>query len=103
MPLGLLTDGDSWSEHSLLNRHRSPISVVALSPVTVLSVYEQDLWSLITAQPRLGERVIARSATSADHLALPFLRVLMHLERAGTGVAAAAAVRGMDEEVGEPA
>ena len=31
-PIGLLSKGDSWAEHSLLNRQRSPIAVVALSP-----------------------------------------------------------------------
>ena len=33
-PIGLLGRGDSWSEHSLLNQLRSPIAVVALSPLT---------------------------------------------------------------------
>jgi signal-transduction protein with cAMP-binding, CBS, and nucleotidyltransferase domain len=36
-PIGLLGRGDSWSEHSLLNRQPSPIAVVALSPVTMLT------------------------------------------------------------------
>ena len=37
-PLGLLGRGDSWSEHSLLNRLRSSIAVVALSPLTLLTL-----------------------------------------------------------------
>ncbi len=81
VPLGLLSDGDSWSEHTLLNRQRSPISVVALTPVTLLSIDEQDFRALITTHTTFRERVIARSATSADRLALPFLRALTHMER----------------------
>jgi CRP-like cAMP-binding protein len=82
VPLGLLTDGDSWSEHSLLNRRRSPISVVALSPTIVLSVDEQNFRALVNAHATFRERIIARSASSADRLALPFLRALMHMEKA---------------------
>ena len=37
-PLGLLGHGESWSEHSLLNDQRSPITVVALSPMRLLSI-----------------------------------------------------------------
>jgi CRP-like cAMP-binding protein len=82
VPLGLLGAGESWSEHSLLNRYRSPISVVALSPATLLSVDEQRFWGLVADQQTFRERILARSAASADRLALPFLRALMHMERA---------------------
>ncbi len=84
--LGLLGAGDSWSEHSLLNGYRSPISVVALSPATVLTVSEQRFWALVTEHEAFRERIVARSADSADRLALPFLRALMHMERAGSGI-----------------
>jgi CRP-like cAMP-binding protein len=82
VPLGLLGAGESWSEHSLLNRYRSPISVVALSPATVLSVDEQRFWGLVADHQAFRERIVARSAASADRLALPFLRALMHMEKA---------------------
>ncbi|HEY2213450.1 MAG TPA: cyclic nucleotide-binding domain-containing protein [Acidimicrobiales bacterium] len=81
VPLGLLGAGESWSEHSVLNRYRSPISVVALSPTTVLSVDEQRFWGLVADHQAFRERIVARSAASADRLALPFLRALMHMER----------------------
>jgi len=97
VPLELLTDGDSWSDHSLLNRHRSPISVVALSPTTVLSVGEQDFWVLVNEHETFRERIIARSATSADRLALPFLRALIHMERVAPGRVVDGAVGGVAE------
>lgn len=80
--LGLLGVGESWSEHSILNQHRSPISVVALSPVTTLSAGDRDLWAMVNRSETFRDRIVNRSATSADRLALPVLRALLHMEKA---------------------
>jgi len=81
-PLGLLGVGQSWGEHSLLNRQRSPISVVAFSPMTVLSVARRAFLALPPRHPVVAERIVTRSATSADRLALPVYRALVHMEEA---------------------
>jgi CRP-like cAMP-binding protein len=81
-PLGLLGHGESWSEHSIMNGQRSPISVVALSPVRALSITAWDFHGLARSHPVLYGRIAARSATSADRLALPVYRALVHMERA---------------------
>lgn len=83
MPIGLLGRGDSWSEHSLLNGMRSPISVVALSPLTVLALDQRRFFMVPEGHPVLAGRLVARSATSADRLALPVYNALVHLEQAG--------------------
>ena len=77
-PLGLLTKGDSWSEHSLLNGMRSPIAVVALSPLTLFTVHLQRFFALPEDHPVLAGRLVARSAASPDRLALPVLNALAH-------------------------
>jgi CRP-like cAMP-binding protein len=81
-PLGLLGQGESWSEHSLLNGQRSPISVVALSPVRVLSITSRQFDGLADSHPEVSRRIAARSASSADRLALPVYRALLHMEKA---------------------
>jgi CRP-like cAMP-binding protein len=78
-PVGLVGAGDSWCEHSLLNDLRSPIGVVALSPVSLLSVSKEQFFTLPEDHPLLAGRLVARSATSADRLALPVLNALIHL------------------------
>ena len=45
-PIGLLGRGDSWSEHSLLNQHASPIAVVALSPLTLLTLSRRQFFEI---------------------------------------------------------
>jgi CRP-like cAMP-binding protein len=82
-PIGLLGRGDSWSEHSLLNHQPSPIAVVALSPLTLLTLREREFFAIPEQHPVLAGRLVARSATSADRLALPVLNALRHLERRG--------------------
>ena len=82
-PIGLLGRGDSWSEHSLLNRLRSPIAVVALSPLTLLTLSLRQFFAVPEHHPVLAGRLVARSATSADRLALPVFNALVHLR--GTG------------------
>jgi signal-transduction protein with cAMP-binding, CBS, and nucleotidyltransferase domain len=81
--IGLLGRGDSWSEHSLLNRLRSPITVVALSPLTLLTLGEREFFAIPEHHPVLAGRLVALSATSADRLALPIYNALRHLERRG--------------------
>lgn len=85
-PIGLLGRGDSWSEHSLLNQLRSSIAVVALSPLTLLRLNERRFFSVPERHPVLAGRLVARSASSADRLALPVFNALVHLrEGARTG------------------
>jgi CRP-like cAMP-binding protein len=78
-PMGLLGRGDSWSEHSILNQMRSSISVVALSPLTLLTMSQRAFFEIPDHHPVLAGRLVARSATSADRLALPVLNALVHL------------------------
>ncbi len=73
-PIGLLGRGDSWSEHSLLNQLPSSIAVVALSPLTLLTLSRRDFFKIPEHHPVLAGRLVARSATSADRLALPVLQ-----------------------------
>ena len=81
--IGLLGRGDSWSEHSLLNGLRSPIAVVALSPLTLVTLSRRRFFEVPERHPVLAGSLVARSATSADHLALPVLDALVHLRGAG--------------------
>ena len=78
-PIGLLGPGDSWSEHSLLNQLRSSISVAALSPLTLLTLSRRAFFEIPEHHPLLAGRLVARSATSADRLALPVFNALVHL------------------------
>ncbi len=78
-PIGLLGRGDSWSEHSLLNQLRSSIAVVALSPLTMLTLSQRRFFAIPEQHPVLAGRLVARSATSADRLALPVFNALAHL------------------------
>ncbi len=80
-PIGLLARGDSWCEHSILNGMRSSIGVVALSPVTVLSASQEQFFALPDDHPLLAGRLVARSATSPDRMALPVLNALVHMAR----------------------
>jgi CRP-like cAMP-binding protein len=82
MPIGLLGRGDSWSEHSLLNNLRSSIAVVALSPLTMLTLERARFFTVPERHPVLAGRLVARSATSADRLALPVYNALVHLDQA---------------------
>ena len=82
-PIGLLGRGDSWSEHSLLNQLRSPIAVVALSPLTLLTFSRRQFFEIPEMSPVLAGRLVARSATSADRMALPVFNALVHLRGAG--------------------
>jgi signal-transduction protein with cAMP-binding, CBS, and nucleotidyltransferase domain len=76
VPLGLLARGDSWGEHSLLNQVRSPVTVAALSPVTLLTVRDKEFFAIPEEHPVLAGRLVARSAVSADRLALPVFNAL---------------------------
>jgi signal-transduction protein with cAMP-binding, CBS, and nucleotidyltransferase domain len=79
IPIGLLGRGDSWSEHSLLNQVRSSIAIVALSPLTLLTMSRRTFFQIPEFQPVLAGRLVARSACSADRLALPVFNALAHL------------------------
>jgi CRP-like cAMP-binding protein len=82
-PIGLLAAGDSWCEHSLLNGMRSSIGVIALSPVKILSASQEQFFALPDDHPLLAGRLVARSASSADRMALPVLNALIHMARRG--------------------
>jgi CRP-like cAMP-binding protein len=75
-PVGLLGRGDSWSEHSLLNEVRSSIAVVALSPLTLLTLSRRAFFEIPEHHPVLAGRLVARSAISADRLAVPVFNAL---------------------------
>ena len=70
-PIGLLSRGDSWSEHSLLNQQCSPMAVVALSPLTLLTLDARAFFAVPESHPVLAGRLVARSATSPDRLVQP--------------------------------
>jgi CRP-like cAMP-binding protein len=78
-PIGLLGRGDSWSEHSILNGLRSSIAVVALSPLTLLTLSERAFFEIPEHHPVLAGRLVARAATSPDRLALPVFNALLHV------------------------
>ncbi len=78
-PIGLLSRGDSWSEHSVLSGLRSSIAVVALSPLTLLTLGTRQFLAIPERHPVLAGRLVARAATSADRLALPVFNALAHL------------------------
>lgn len=84
VPIGLLGRGASWSEHSLLNQQPSPIAVVALSPLRLLTLAARQFFAIPETHPVLAGRLVARSATSADRLALPLCNALAHLAAKGT-------------------
>jgi CRP-like cAMP-binding protein len=85
-PIGLLGRGDSWSEHSILNGLRSSIAVVALSPLTLLTLSQREFFEIPEHHPVLAGRLVARAASSADRLALPVFNALLHLaDRECTG------------------
>jgi len=79
-PIGLLSRGDSWSEHSLLNQLPSSIAVVALSPLTLVTLSQRRFFAVPERHPVLAGRLVARSATSADRLAQPVFNALLHLD-----------------------
>jgi CRP-like cAMP-binding protein len=78
-PIGLLGRGESWSEHSILNGLRSSIAVVALSPLTLLTLSERAFFEIPELHPVLAGRLVARAATSPDRLALPVFNALLHM------------------------
>jgi CRP-like cAMP-binding protein len=81
--IGLLGRGESWNEHCLLNNLRSPISVLALAPMAVLTASREEFFTLPDLHPVLAGRLVARSASSADRLALPVHNALRHMVEHG--------------------
>jgi hypothetical protein len=75
-PIGLLGRGDSWSEHSILNGLRSSIAVVALSPLTLLTLSQRSFFGIPDHHPVLAGRLVARAAFSPDRLAVPVFNAL---------------------------
>lgn len=63
-PIGLLVRGDSWSEPSLLGQLHSPIEVVALSPLTLVTLRASPFLAVLERSPVLAQRLAARASTS---------------------------------------
>jgi hypothetical protein len=61
----------------------SPIAVVALSPLMLLTLAEREFFAIPEHHPVLAGRLVARAATSPDRLALPLYDALRHLDRRG--------------------
>jgi CRP-like cAMP-binding protein len=78
-PIGLLARGDSWSEHALLNQQHSPMAVVALSPLTLVTLDARAFFAIPERHPVLAGRLVARSATAPERLVLPVFNALRHL------------------------
>jgi CRP-like cAMP-binding protein len=78
-PIGLLGRGESWNEHSMLTQQRCAISVVALSPVTLLSLDRERFFTIPERHPVLAGRLVSRSAWSADRMAQPVYNALVHM------------------------
>ncbi len=76
-PIGLLGRGDSWSEHSILNGLPSSIAIVALSPLTLLTLSRRAFFAIPEHHPVLAGRLVARAAFSADRLAVPVSDALL--------------------------
>ena len=64
----------------MLNDLRSSIEVVALSPLTLLTFSRRAFFAMPEIHPVIAGRLVARSATSADRLALPVFNALAHFE-----------------------
>ena len=60
-PIALLGRGATWSECSLLNQTASPIAVVALSPLTLLTLSRRQFFEILEEHPVLAGRLVARS------------------------------------------
>ena len=54
---------------------------MALSPLTLLTVSQRDFFEIPDHHPVLAGRLVARSARSADRLALPVFNALAHRGR----------------------
>jgi Cyclic nucleotide-binding domain len=77
IPIGLLGRGDSWSEHSILNGLPSSIAIVALSPLTLLTLSRRAFFAIPEHHPVLAGRLVARAAFSADRMAPPVFDALL--------------------------
>ena len=53
---------------------------MALSPLTLLTLSQRHFFAVPENHPVLAGRLVARSATSADRLALPVFNALLHLD-----------------------
>jgi CRP/FNR family cyclic AMP-dependent transcriptional regulator len=61
-PTGLLNAGDWWGERSTLNGDPSSVTVVALTPVTVLTFNRRGFLGLLERHPRVARRVVSQLA-----------------------------------------
>jgi CRP-like cAMP-binding protein len=57
--------------------------VVALSPLTLLTLSRRQFFEIPEQHPVLAGRLVARSAASADRPALPVFNALAHLSGGG--------------------
>ena len=84
-PIGLLVGVTRGPSTPCSTRLRSSIAVVALSPLTLFTLSQREFFEIPEHHPVLAGRLVARSAVSADRLALPVFNALVHLGLAGGG------------------
>lgn len=61
-PTGLLNAGDWWGERSIVNGHPSTVTVVALTPVALLTLRRRDFLELPRRRPLVAARIITKLA-----------------------------------------
>jgi CRP-like cAMP-binding protein len=59
-PTGLLRAGDWWGERSIVNGNPSSVTVVALTPVVLLTLDRRNFLDLPRRHPLVAARVISR-------------------------------------------
>jgi CRP-like cAMP-binding protein len=59
-PTGLLSTGDWWGERSMVNGEPSSVTVVALTPVVLLTLKRRDFLQLPQRHPLVAARVISQ-------------------------------------------
>jgi CRP-like cAMP-binding protein len=58
-PTGLIGAGDWWGERSIINRTPSSLSVVALTPVALLTMERRDFLKLPGRHPLVAARIMS--------------------------------------------
>jgi CRP-like cAMP-binding protein len=61
-PTGMLTAGDWWGERSILHGAPSTVTVVALTPVVLLTLSRREFQLLAQRHPAVASHVLARLA-----------------------------------------
>jgi CRP-like cAMP-binding protein len=61
-PTGLLNPGDWWGERSIVHGEPSSLTVIALTPVVLLTLGRRDFLELPRRHPEVAARIISRLA-----------------------------------------